>query len=193
MGKGEETRARLIEKTGELLAMQGYHATGLNQITKESNTPMGSVYHYFPNGKDELAVAAMQRTGSEITGLLNMAFTATTDPETAIRLIATGLSDQLVHSGYRKGCPIAAVTLEEAATNDAIQATSQAIYNEWQEQIARFLSQAGYPSQQADSLAAFSLTVIEGALLLCRANRSVAPMQQAADHLIQFLTLSYPR
>ena len=53
------TRQQIIEKTSELLDRQGYHATGLNQIVAESETPRGSLYYYFPAGKEELAAEAI--------------------------------------------------------------------------------------------------------------------------------------
>ncbi len=53
------TRQQIIEKTSELFERQGYHATGLNQIVSESETPRGSLYYYFPEGKEELAAEAV--------------------------------------------------------------------------------------------------------------------------------------
>ena len=47
------TRQQIVEKTSALLERQGYHATGLNQIVAESETPRGSLYYYFPHGKEE--------------------------------------------------------------------------------------------------------------------------------------------
>ncbi|WP_246027674.1 helix-turn-helix domain-containing protein [Lysinibacillus antri] len=42
---------------------KGYHATTLNQISKESSTPCGSVYYYFENRKEQLAQETILRTG----------------------------------------------------------------------------------------------------------------------------------
>jgi TetR/AcrR family transcriptional regulator, lmrAB and yxaGH operons repressor len=52
------TRDQIIQTTCTLLESQGYHATGLNQILKESGAPKGSLYYYFPQGKEELAEEA---------------------------------------------------------------------------------------------------------------------------------------
>lgn len=187
MQKGTQTKTRLLEKTAELLAVQGYHATGLNQITQESGTPIGSLYYYFRGGKDELVTAAMQVGGDVVAGALSAAFAAP-DMPTAIRSVVQILAQQLHESDYQKGCPVATVTLEAAAQNDSIQRTAQAVYRGWQQQIAAYLIKAGYEAAQAESIAAFSLVVIEGGLLLSRAERHTAPLEQAGEHLIQYLT-----
>ena len=61
-----ETRERIIQTAAYLFQLQGYHATGLNQIIKESKSPRGSVYYHFPNGKEELAIEAVKYTGKSV-------------------------------------------------------------------------------------------------------------------------------
>lgn len=190
MSKGDETKARLVQKTVELIATQGYHGTGLNQITQESGTPMGSLYYHFRGGKDALVAAAMQAGGDVITQSLQAAFSETADVPSAIHSLVELLSQQLEASAFTKGCPIATVTLETAAQNDTIQHASQTIYRQWQTQIAQFLVQTGYEESAAPSLALFALTVIEGGLLLSRAERSITPLHQAGEQLIFFLQLN---
>ncbi|MBK8129269.1 MAG: TetR/AcrR family transcriptional regulator [bacterium] len=47
-------REQIIQSTCQLIEIQGYHATGIKQILAESEAPKGSLYYYFPDGKDEL-------------------------------------------------------------------------------------------------------------------------------------------
>ena len=60
----------LIRTAMRLFRRQGYASTGLNQILAESGAPKGSLYHYFPGGKEELAVAAVTLAGSMVKQLL---------------------------------------------------------------------------------------------------------------------------
>jgi TetR/AcrR family transcriptional repressor of lmrAB and yxaGH operons len=187
MSKGEQTKTRLVTKTADLIAEQGYHATGLNQITQESGAPIGSLYYHFRGGKDQLVVAAMQAGGDAIEAALNAAFASTNDPVLALRTVIGLLGAQLEASAYTHGCPIATVTLEAAARNDTIQAVAQSVYRGWQAQIADYLVRVGVSEPQASSIALFSLTVIEGGLLLSRAERSLTPLQHAGEQLIRYI------
>jgi TetR/AcrR family transcriptional regulator, lmrAB and yxaGH operons repressor len=180
MSKGEETRARLIQTTADLLTRQGYHATGLNQITQESGA--------FKGGKDELVVAAMHANGAVIADALTQVFsTAATLPQ-ALEATIAFLSTQFEESKFQKGCPIATVTLEEASSNDQIQATAQEIYQGWRAQIAAFVTGLGYSPEQAAAIAFVTLSTIEGALIFSRAERSTAPLKQALITLITLLS-----
>ena len=55
-----KSRQKILETAADLFKSQGYHATGLNQIIKESGAPKGSIYHYFPGGKEELAIESIK-------------------------------------------------------------------------------------------------------------------------------------
>src|SRR6266851_1688406 len=57
----------MIDAASRLLWRQGLHATGLNEILKESRAPRGSLYFHFPGGKEELATEAVVLAGNGIT------------------------------------------------------------------------------------------------------------------------------
>ena len=59
MKKGEESRQRLIECAAELFWKNGYSATGISEILKQTGLPKGSFYFYFKS-KDDLATAVTE-------------------------------------------------------------------------------------------------------------------------------------
>ena len=58
------THDQIILVTCTLLEKQGYPATGLNEIVKESGAPKGSLYYYFPDGKEQIVSEAVLFAGS---------------------------------------------------------------------------------------------------------------------------------
>src|SRR5215208_191583 len=56
-------REQILQTTCDLLEKQGYHGTGLNEIVKESGAPKGSLYYYFPEGKEQITAEAALQAG----------------------------------------------------------------------------------------------------------------------------------
>ena len=86
------TRDQFIETTCRLLEIQGYHATGLNQIIQESGAPKGSLYYHFPGGKEELAEEAIQRTGRKFAQIIQMNFREEIPPAEAVQDFVLGIA-----------------------------------------------------------------------------------------------------
>lgn len=179
----EGTRARIIATTVELMEAQGYHATGLNQILHQSSTPKGSLYHHFPGGKEELAAEAVSSAGQAFTQELDAIIAESTDVGAVLSLLTAFFRERLQTSHFQKGCPLATVTLEIAATSDPVQHASRASYRAWQARLEDLLIASGYEPARASARALFALSAIEGALLLCRAERSTQPLEQVVEEL----------
>src|SRR5271166_6270476 len=106
------SRAAFVHTTGRLLRRQGYAATGLNEIVARSGAPKGSLYFHFPGGKEELAVAAMERAGEQLRASIAAILGSSEDLGEALGRLVEALAAALQASGYEDGCPIATVTLE---------------------------------------------------------------------------------
>ncbi|HEY5927362.1 MAG TPA: TetR/AcrR family transcriptional regulator [Kofleriaceae bacterium] len=174
--KGERTRKKLVATTADLLQRQGYHATGLAQIVAESGAPRGSLYFYFPDGKDQLAVAALDVSSREWRARIDAAIDAAADLGQAAEAVCRLLADDLADSDYQRGCPVAAVALEAAATSGPVRKAVEGHYAEWSDAIVERLSKRGMARDQARQLATFMLAAVEGALLLAKVQRSREPL-----------------
>src|SRR5438132_3806741 len=104
---GASSRDAFVAATGRLLREQGYDATGLNEIVTASGAPKGSLYFHFPGGKEELAVAAMQREGRQLRAAIASIMGADDDLAAALGRLVDALARGLESSGFRNGCPIA--------------------------------------------------------------------------------------
>lgn len=182
-----DSRARFVETTAALLRRQGYHATGLAQVVEESGAPKGSLYFHFPGGKQELAAAALERSGQALHDELAAIVAAAASPAAAVRAVTRALADALEASRFQDGCPVATVALEAAAQVPVLQAACSAAYGRWQALIEGYLARAGVPAERARPLANLVLTAIEGALLLSRAHADAQPLRSVGDELARML------
>ena len=182
-----DPRSRMITTMSELLQTQGYQASGLNQLLSESDAPRGSLYHYFPGGKAEIAAAAIRLSGAGAASATTGAFESSESPEQALEAILDWLTRALEQSNYRYGCPIATTTLEMTSESIVIQEACRDAYSGWQSAISTPLVSSGMVQEEADSLATTILSAVEGALILCRAERSTRPLTTIANHLTALL------
>ena len=179
-------RDDIIATTCDLLETQGYHATGLNQIIKESQAPKGSLYYYFPEGKEALAAAAIARSADQIAANIGQALAGGGDPAAAVTGFIRALAGYVAASGYQQGGPITAVALEAASTHDRLRVACRDAYRAWQELFAAALGDA-FGQQSAGRLAALIVAAIEGGIILARVEQSEQPLLDVADGVEQLL------
>ena len=63
MKKSTKNREQLARTAMRLFRRKGYASTGLQEILDVSGVPKGSLYYYFPDGKEALAEAAVLMAG----------------------------------------------------------------------------------------------------------------------------------
>lgn len=176
-------REQIIETTCELMEMQGYHATGLNQILAESGAPKGSLYYYFPEGKVELGLEAIASSSRMIEGRIRSVMAEHDDPVTAVTTFITILAGHIENSGYRAGGPITAIALEAASTNEQLREACHLAYQSWQEAFAQKLREGDFSEARARRLSVLIIAALEGAIILSRSQQSSQPLLDIAEEI----------
>ena len=183
MVRRTDTRQRMLDTAADLFHSQGYHATGLTQLTTAGGAPKGSLYFHFPGGKEQLAAEAV-RLSSERTGaLLEAILRDAPDAVTAIDRAVEALAGFLTESDFQRGCPLATVALDAAAESEPIREACADGYSSWHEILSNYLAGKQLSAERADDLATVVLAAIEGGLLLARTRRDLAPLRAVATHL----------
>ncbi|MDI2128453.1 TetR/AcrR family transcriptional regulator [Yinghuangia seranimata] len=182
--KGAQTRDRLLDTTHALVQAKGYTGTGLNEVVAVSGAPRGSLYFHFPGGKDQLIAESVRYAGQAIGSDLAELSESTGPAAEFVGAVLRRLGEQLEASEWLKGCPIATVALEAAATNDLLQEACSEVYASWE---AALRARLGDRPDAAD-LAVTVLALIEGALLLARAHRSREPLDRIGRQIAVLLS-----
>jgi TetR/AcrR family transcriptional regulator, lmrAB and yxaGH operons repressor len=179
-------RQRLIDTTSRLLESQGYHATGLNQIVAESEAPKGSLYHYFPEGKEALAAQAITERGRQLVEGTARLLAMYRDPAESLRQFVLFMAKNVSNKDFCGGNPITLAALESSAQADHLQllsgATSQ-VYAQLVEVFENHLLAAGIDPSKGRSLAVLVVASIEGGMILARTQRSAVPLEQIAEEV----------
>jgi len=175
------TRERIIEAGSALFRRQGYAGTGLKAIAAESGAPIGSIYHFFPGGKDALSDAVIRAAGRAYGALIPLFFDGAPDVTQATRNAFSGAAQTLRASGYADACPIAAVALEVASTNETLREATAAVFGHWVDLLAERYAAAGLDAEAAHDLAMAFVVNLEGAFMLARAQRDARIVERAGE------------
>ncbi|MFD5257741.1 TetR/AcrR family transcriptional regulator [Streptomyces bobili] len=181
-----ESRGRMILSAAALLRKYGASATSIDRVLAHSGAPRGSVYHHFPGGRTQLIDEAVALAGDFIAGLIDAAMRAD-DPVEAVDAFFALWRDRLVESGFRAGCPIVAVAVETNDDAPQLARSAAAVFARWQEALAALLLRHGLTEERSRRLGAFIIASVEGAVIMCRAERSTAPIEAAAAEIHDLL------
>src|SRR2546423_7018887 len=99
------TKDRILDTSAELFQRQGYMGTGLKQLVEEAGAPFGSIYHFFPGGKEELGAETIKRSGALYLQLFVTIAAEAPDPPTAVSDFFAGAAETLRETGYEDACP----------------------------------------------------------------------------------------
>src|SRR5664279_3004443 len=94
------TRDRILMATNELFRRQGYNGTSLKQVTTAASAPTGSLYHFFPGGKDELTLTVVTTSGETYRQLFELIAGAASDPAQIVTDYFEGAADTLEESDF---------------------------------------------------------------------------------------------
>ena len=171
----------MIRSAAVLFRERGVYGTSLSDVVAHSSAPRGSIYHWFPGGKAQLAAAATRYSGEFIAAGLAAALEQD-DPVAAVRAFASLWRRVLRDSDFSAGCPIVSATLEGDRTPAARDAAGAA-FARWQELLADAFRRRGVTPARAESLSTLVVAAVEGAIVLSRAQRSSAPLERVAGEL----------
>ncbi len=176
-------REQILQTTCALLEKQGYHGTGLNEIIKKSGSPKGSLYYYFPEGKEQITAEAVLQSGSQTAARIRLALTENSNAAKAISDFILNIADHVERSGFAAGSPLTAVAMETATTSTRINAACHEAYQMLKSAFHDKLIEGGFSKTKADELATFIVSAIEGGIILSRTSHTAAPLHLVAKQL----------
>ena len=180
MGQAALHRQNLVRSAMRLFRRQGYASTGLQQILEDSGAPKGSLYHYFPDGKEGLGREAVELAGGLMREELARLAERHAAPRTFLRAWCRRMAGWMEESAFRSGCPLATTLLETAPESASLARAGERALDSWVEVIAGVFERAGEGRRAARQRARLVVAAMEGALLLARVRRSTRPILEVA-------------
>lgn len=178
------TREAIVDTASRLFFTQGYHATGLNQIIKDSESPKGSLYYYFPHGKEELALTCINRTSEIVASRLRLYMESGDTPALAVQNFILSMAREAEDASFEGLVPFSFwVAAETSCVSNELRTACQCVFKDWQDVIAQRLMKEGMKEEAAVGKAVVAVSLFEGALLLALTCRNVQPLVAAAESI----------
>ncbi|MBM6383791.1 MULTISPECIES: TetR/AcrR family transcriptional regulator [Paenibacillus] len=184
MSEKSNAKEQIVSTAARLFFSQGYHATGLNQIIKESSTPKGSLYHYFPHGKEELAHECIQKANEHIMQKFEDTFAAHESTGDAIQRFIHDMADETEAAGFTGFLPFSFwAAVETSCISHQLRVACQGVFANWQNIITKHLMMEGVGEEKARETGLLVISLMEGALIISLTNQDKQPLLTAADYL----------
>ncbi|MFE4713566.1 MULTISPECIES: TetR/AcrR family transcriptional regulator [Paenibacillus] len=174
------TRELMIEGAIQLLGQRGVHATSFSEIMKATGAPRGSIYHHFPEGKDQLVKEAIDLAGKRAISYLS---TFEGQPAEIVAEKFISLWRMLLsHSNFEMGCSVLAVTVGSDSSDLLDEAAT--VFHQWGDRLTAMLSAGGLDLGKAKGLASVLIASCEGAVAISKAQKSFDTFDTVAEQLL---------
>ena len=174
------TYENLVMVAASLFRQQGYSASSVSDILTAANVAKGSLYHHFPGGKQDLAVAAARHSSQCLLALMAQCFekahnAAGSFPDGVQNLIEeiANLFDQM---DIQEHSPVSATLLNDAS-NEVFRREANAIFDEWKEAFISEGDRFGMTVEDVRYLGNKFLLLMEGAWVVARAAGHSGPIR----------------
>src|SRR5688572_8921558 len=154
--KASPSRDRMIEAAIVLMRRSGYSGVGINEVLAESGAPKGSMYHYFPDGKRQVAIEALAAYAPRVVAFIDERMSRGKAPADKMRHLFQGFEERLREGDYRLSCAAGCVSLDLDDDLDSVRDAVRQAFAAYVDVIAKHI--AFRDRRRAKSFAAFVLT-----------------------------------
>lgn len=168
-------KEQAITAIAELFREHGYHGTSYAQIIKASGLGKGSLYHYFPGGKEEITKAVLHQIDCWFETNVFAPLKTNDVPETVLGKMFDTV-DNYFASGQRI-CLLGAFALYNAKEHFSQEIKNY--FQRWINALSFYLQGQGLPEIESRELADSAMIAIQGGLVVAQATDDTKIFQQA--------------
>jgi TetR/AcrR family transcriptional regulator, lmrAB and yxaGH operons repressor len=181
----KDSRASMVRSAASLIRTRGVSGTSLADVLADSGAPRGSIYHHFPRGKDQLAGDAIRWTSERV--LAHQRACPATMASGVLDCFIDMWRQVVLASGGTAGCVVAGVAIDTVGEAAGLIDVVRATFRSWIDLLSDQLAATGVPAARASAIAVATVAGMEGALILCRAEGDVGPLETVAAELMRLL------
>ena len=180
-----QARERMLEAAIDLMRKSGLTGAGINEIVRASEAPKGSVYHFFPGGKAQLAAEALEIYSGRVAEFIEAALASRRDPEGKVKALFEAFAERVERAKHARSCAIGTVSLDLDDDWQALRSVLAAALDDWIGVVAAHFDLGS--AARTRSFASLVVTAIEGAYVRCRAEGTSRPFREAGGWIAEWV------
>lgn len=191
MGKGEETRERILARSAQLFNRQGYAGASLADIMRETGLEKGGIYNHF-SSKEQLALESFDYAYELVRQRVRQALSGKFNAVERLLAIVSVFQSEVDDPPVAGGCPILNTAIEADDANEVLRDRARTAMDDWRATIHRIINRGiergeVRPMTDADEVASLLIATLEGALMLSNLYKDPIHMQRAAAHMESYI------
>jgi AcrR family transcriptional regulator len=169
----------VIDKLMLVVRRSGYDGASLAELSKATGLGKSSLYHYFPDGKDDMVRAVLDHLETQLRDSIFAPLRSAGPARRRVEAMVKTVDEY--YRGGREACVLGNLVLGTSRTRFRRQL--QAIFDEWIDALAGALVDAGLSRAIARARAEDAVIRIEGALVLAGAMGDVSVFGRALKQM----------
>jgi AcrR family transcriptional regulator len=191
MRKGELTREHILDKAATLFNRQGFSGASLSDIMEATGLQKGGIYRHFES-KEALALEAFDHAVGRVRTRFVTALDGQRHAMDRLHAIVGVFRAYITDPPISGGCPVMNTAIENDDGNPELRRRARAAMEEWRTLIRRTVERGVErgelrPETDAEALAATTISLLEGAIMMSKLFRDPEPIRHAVEHLERHL------
>lgn len=175
----KQSKADLTGQLSAVFERYGYEGASLAMLAQAAGLSKASLYHHFPNGKEDMAANVLASAGQRLQKLILSPLAQSRDG--AERLLNALEGTAIYYSGDIPVCLMNSLLL--GGGTGLFGSQIAAAVGVWQQGLTAGYKDAGATSEEAEAWASYAIERIQGALVLCRVRSSRTPLEDCLSNL----------
>jgi AcrR family transcriptional regulator len=169
------SRDEVVARIQAVFRDYGFDGASLREISNATGLGKGSLYHYFPGGKDDMAVAVLERVDGWMRERVLEPLRGTGTPQARLRTVVRALDE--LYDGGRNACVLGSLVVGAGGTR--LQKPLGNAFAGWIDALRLLAIEAGVKPSEARRRAEDAVVRIEGSLVVAAALADGAPFKRA--------------
>jgi AcrR family transcriptional regulator len=192
MGKAEETKQFIIEKTAPIFNKKGFSGTTMTDLTSATGLTKGAIYGNFSN-KDEVAIEAFIFNRDVLWSKISKAISKARSPKDKLINFLEFYKNNIDYFIKQGGCALLNTSVDSDDTHPQLFKVVQNTFDNWRKEITKIVVEAQESGQINVSInpkefAGLMITVVEGSILMSKTLNDISILDSNFEFLKSQMT-----